>query len=190
MAGGVRERIIEAAYECAARNGIAKTTVEDAARIAGVSRATVYRYFHGGRDELIREAVGWETGRFIDRLAVEVGNSESLTELLERSLKVASRMLDEHEVLQKVLATEPDQLLPYLTLESARVIDKICSLTEPFLEELELPPGTNPESVAGYLARMLLSFTLSPGGWDLRSEQRVKDLVRVELLGWMQPSGL
>jgi len=49
----VRERLLQATYSCVARWGLAKTTVEDAAREAGVSRATVYRYFPGGRDELI-----------------------------------------------------------------------------------------------------------------------------------------
>ncbi len=44
----VRERLLQATYDCVARWGLAKTTVEDAAREAGVSRATVYRYFPGG----------------------------------------------------------------------------------------------------------------------------------------------
>ena len=38
-----RQKIIEATYACVARWGLAKTTVEDAAREAKVSRATVYR---------------------------------------------------------------------------------------------------------------------------------------------------
>src|SRR5215470_16145751 len=48
-----RERIIDAADECFARYGVAKTTVEDIAAAATLSRATVYRSFTGGRDEVI-----------------------------------------------------------------------------------------------------------------------------------------
>ena len=48
-----RQRILEATYACIARWGIFKTTVEDAAREAGMSRATVYRHFPGGREELM-----------------------------------------------------------------------------------------------------------------------------------------
>ena len=59
----VRERLLQATYDCVARWGLAKTTVEDAAREAGVSRATVYRYFPGGRDELLSAVVGWEFSR-------------------------------------------------------------------------------------------------------------------------------
>ncbi len=47
MAGELREHILEGAYERIARQGMAKTTVEDVARRARVSRATLYRYFSG-----------------------------------------------------------------------------------------------------------------------------------------------
>src|SRR3954471_14382319 len=54
-----RDRILEATCACVARYGLAKTTVEDAAREAGLSRATVYRYFPGGKDQLIAEVIAW-----------------------------------------------------------------------------------------------------------------------------------
>jgi len=48
-----RVRIIDGALACLARHGTAKTTVDDIARQSGVSRATVYRVFPGGRDEIL-----------------------------------------------------------------------------------------------------------------------------------------
>jgi len=47
-----RERLVDAAEACIDRFGLAKTTLEDVARGAAVSRATVYRYF-ANRDELM-----------------------------------------------------------------------------------------------------------------------------------------
>ena len=44
-------RLIDAAESCFDHYGVAKTSVEDIADEAKVSRATVYRYFAGGRDE-------------------------------------------------------------------------------------------------------------------------------------------
>ena len=67
-----RQEIIEATYACVARWGLAKTTVEDAAREAGVSRATVYRPFPGGREELIDAVVAWATLEFFVRLYEQV----------------------------------------------------------------------------------------------------------------------
>ena len=114
----VRERLLQATYDCVARWGLAKTTVEDAAREAGVSRATVYRYFPGGRDELISAVVGWEFARFFLRLYEEVHGAETLEEVMERGLMFAHRSMVEHVVLQRILVTEPDVLLPRLTVEA------------------------------------------------------------------------
>ena len=47
---------------CIERWGLAKTSLEDVATEAGLSRATLYRWFAGGRDQLITETVAWETG--------------------------------------------------------------------------------------------------------------------------------
>ena len=52
----LRDRVLAAAYECVARFGIAKTTVEDVVKQSGVSRATVYRVFPGGKEQLLRAA--------------------------------------------------------------------------------------------------------------------------------------
>src|SRR5579864_3445448 len=102
-----RQQILAATYVCVARWGLAKTTVEDAARQAGVSRATVYRYFPGGRDELISAVVSWQFVEFFSRLYEEVHDAATLEDVLERGLPFARRSLLEHEVLQKVLQTEP-----------------------------------------------------------------------------------
>ena len=74
---GPRQRILEATYVCVARWGLSKTTVEDAAREAGLSRATVYRYFPGGRDELIDAVVSWQFLVFFGRLYEEVHGATS-----------------------------------------------------------------------------------------------------------------
>lgn len=66
-----RQRLIDAAQSCFQRYGVVKTTVEDVAAAAKVSRATVYRYF-ADRDELILGVLLREAGRFLDRLTDEI----------------------------------------------------------------------------------------------------------------------
>ena len=46
----LRDRLLEATYRCVERFGMAKTTIDDVAKESGVSRATIYRQFAGGRD--------------------------------------------------------------------------------------------------------------------------------------------
>jgi AcrR family transcriptional regulator len=185
----VRQRILGATYDCVARWGLSKTTVEDAAREAGVSRATVYRYFPGGREELIDAVVAWEHARFFTRLYDEVHEADSLEEVMERGLAFAHRAIVEHEVLQRILLTEPELLLPTLTVESAGTVEIIAGFLVPYLMRHELAQGVDVREAADFLARMALSYIASPGRWDLGDPEQVARLVRAELLAGIVPPG-
>jgi AcrR family transcriptional regulator len=184
-----RQRILEATYTCVARWGLSKTTVEDAAREAGLSRATVYRYFPGGREELIDAVVSWQYLAFFGRLYEEVQGAASLEEVLERGLVFARRALLEHEVLQKILETEPGVLVPKLTIESQRTVGLISGFLVPYLHEHGTAPGVDVQRAADFLARMVLSYISSPGHWDLADPEQVATLVRTELLAGVAGSG-
>ena len=178
----MRERILGAAYACIARYGIAKTTVEDVARESGLSRATVYRTFPGGRDELIREVVSWEIGRFFTDLAHAVADADGFEDVVERALFHAHRAVREHEVLQKLLLTEPEKLVPQITMETSRFVPLIAAFAEPYLAKEQLRPGIDRREAADYVARMVVSHIASPGRWDLTDEDQVRSLVRTEIL--------
>jgi AcrR family transcriptional regulator len=177
-----RTRILEATVACLGRYGIAKTTVDDAAREAGMGRATVYRHFPDGKEQLIGEAITWAVGRFFTDLAVAVADSPDFPTLLERSLVHAHRAVDEHEVLQKVLETEPERLLPQLTQSAPQVQAVLRDYLADRLRHERLKPGVDPDQAGDWLARMGLSFILAQGRWDLTDPADVRRLVREELL--------
>ncbi|MHB8330132.1 MAG: TetR/AcrR family transcriptional regulator [Acidimicrobiales bacterium] len=189
MDGAPRQRILEATYACVARWGLSKTTVEDAARQAGLSRATVYRYFPGGREELVNSVVSWQYLQFFSRLYDEVHDATCLEEVLERGLLFARRALLEHEVLQKVLQTEPEVLLPKLTVQSNRTVGLISGFLVPYLVRHPLAEGVRVAEAADFLARMILSYISSPGSWDLGDPEQVAVLVRTELLAGVVAAG-
>ena len=182
-----RERVYAGTYGCVARFGLAKTTIDDVARGSGVSRATIYRLFPGGRDQILRETVGWEMNRFFAALAAEVADARDLASRLERGLAFARRSVLEHAVLEKVLATEPEALLPLMTFEQDRVLGYITAYLAPLLEAERsagrLRDGVDADLAAEHVARMLLSLIGSPGRWDLGDPELVRDLVGRELLG-------
>lgn len=166
---------------------MAKTTVDDIAAQSGVSRATIYRLFPGGKDEVLRDTVGREMDRFFLRLGEELGDAADFPEFLERALPLARQELLEHTVLQKVLETEPERLIALITVQQHRVIGAIAAYFEPLLErdreaglvvaDVDLAP------VAEYVARLSLSLISSPGRHDLTDAAEVRRLVRGELLG-------
>ena len=182
-----RERVLAATYACVARFGMGKTTVEDVVKESGVSRASIYRLFPGGKDQLLRETVGWEMNRFFTRLAEAVYDAPDFASLLEGGLVFAHRAIQEHEVLRKVLETEPERLLPLITVEQHRVLEFITAFLLPYLEREEqegrVREGVDLHAAADYVARMILSLIGSPGRWDMDDPEQVSTLVREELLG-------
>ena len=189
-----RARIIEAAYACVARYGLAKTTVDDAAREAGLSRATLYRYFPGGRDELVRAVVRWETMRFFGRLYEVLAGIDDIEEVVATGITYAHQAADGHAVFQKVLQTEPELLLARLTVESGRVIDMVAAFLRPYVERhmtadrrqgQKSAQKRDASEASAFIARMILSVVVSPGDWDLDDPAQVRRLVRTEVLAGM-----
>ena len=182
MADDSRTRILAATVTCLGRYGIAKTTVDDVAREAGLARATVYRHFPRGKDQVIAEGVTWAVTQFFTALAESVSDAEDFATLMEQALLHAHRAVDEHEVLQKVLETEPERLLPHLTQSAPQVQAALAVYLSNRLVGEKLRPGVDPVEAGGWLARMGLSFIVSEGGWALTDRAAVRRLVREELL--------
>ena len=176
----MRERLLAATYVCIGRSGLAHTTVEDAAREAGVSRATVYRWFPGGREQLLNETIGWQTDQFFVRLAGEVDPDGELADVVAHAVVEARRWLVEHDLLQHLVATEAGRLLPAINAEMQRLVPEIGRFVEPWL----VRQGVKGAAAAGeYVARMVVSHISSPGRWDLGDPAQVADLVHSEILG-------
>ena len=189
----MRSRILEGAYACVARWGLAKTTVDHAAREAGLSRATVYRHFPGGKDELLAGVVDFEVLRFFGRMTEAVRGSTNLLEVTEASLSFAHRALAEHVVLQQILRSEPQLLVPRITESTNRLQPFVRQFFEPYVAAEaasgRLRPGVDPRLAADYVARMALSHANAAGGWDLEDRAQVRTLVRLILGGVVDPSG-
>lgn len=178
-----RERILQATYDCIARFGMDKTAVDDVARAARLSRATVYRHFPGGKDQLVRETVMWETAHVVERLREAVAGTSGLEDLLVETLRFGHEALSTHEVLQKVLETEPERILPALLSETPWLVDLLAAYLRPAIEaEKTRRDGLDTDAAASHLARMVLSFITAPGGRNLLDPELARSLVRSTLL--------
>ena len=189
----MRERVLEGGLVCIGRYGLARTTVDDVAHASGVSRATIYRHFPGGREQIVQDTVAWEQGRFFKRLGEAVAAAPDLCVLIEDALVFARKALAEHAVFQRVVETEPDRLLPLLTVESFRILPLIGGFLVPYLERERdagrLRPGADIGRTADYIARMVLSCIGAPGVYDFDDPADLRLLVREQLLAGVLAPG-
>ncbi|HEX2316247.1 MAG TPA: TetR/AcrR family transcriptional regulator [Thermomonospora sp.] len=105
-----RNRLVEAARELAERGGYPAVTMHDVADLAGVARATVYRYF-ATKDHLLTEvAAAWAHTVTDETTLLATGDTpaERLTGLLERIVEVAAahRTLTS-AIIQAVTSDDP-----------------------------------------------------------------------------------
>ncbi|MBI4261280.1 MAG: TetR family transcriptional regulator [Actinobacteria bacterium] len=182
-----RSRILDAAFEAVSAFGLARTTVEDVAHRAGLSRQTIYRYFPS-KDHLILALVLREEERFLDGVRAEHAAEPDLEEASRRAILFVFSYARRHPLLDRLLATDQGSLLPYLTtrgmplyvrareamaeLVASRVRPADPALLEAFLDAsvrsivsyVITPSDLPPRQVARTLGRMLVVATGARGG--------------------------
>lgn len=162
MTTDTRDRILEAALQAMCVHGLSRLTLEDVAGEAGVSRQTLHRYF-GTKHALIEAAIVREEETFLDRVRAAADRHEDLRPALEEAVAEALRAAAEHPLLGRLLATEPETLLPFLTTGAGPVL----SAARPALERLlsERVPHLSPVQVgrtADVLTRVVVSYAINP----------------------------
>jgi AcrR family transcriptional regulator len=177
------DRIVDAVLDCVRRWGLAKTTADDIARAAGVSRATLYRAFPGGKDLMFDAAVRREAARFFLTVTDELDATEDLEALLVVGITSAARFLAGHEALRYVLEHEPERVLPAFTFDRlARTLEVATAFAAPHLERFLADPDRAADG-AELLVRVLLSYAMNPStAVTLTDEAGVARFARTHLV--------
>src|SRR3954447_17119035 len=180
----LEDRVLDAALRCIARWGMAKTTLDDVAREAGCSRATVYRVVPGGKDGLMEAVATRESTRFFAALAqrLDAAADQGLEELLVAGMAEAGRRFVSHPALQYLLANEPEAVVPRLAFgEMDRVLRLATDFATPWLARHL--PEEQAARVAEWVTRLMLSYASCPAdGVDIGDEASVRNLVRMFVL--------
>jgi len=180
--------VLDAAKRCCERWGVAKVTVDDIAAESGVSRATLYRLFPGGRDVLYEALRVRETEEFMATLTEHVAGATTFEEVVVRGVVGATRMLQTDEHLKLMLASEPGEVASDLTVAGLPRIFRVATI---FLTPFFAPYIGRDQSarLAEWLARVVISYFLAPSRYvDLADEASATDFVRSFVLPAFEPS--
>ncbi|MEA3076518.1 MAG: hypothetical protein QOF60_1426 [Actinomycetota bacterium] len=182
--------VLDAALRCVARWGLTKTTLDDVAKEAGCSRATVYRAFPGGKDALF-DAVGErELTTLFAAVADAVHAAADLEDALVGAITTVSARLQNHAALQFLLAHEPGLVLPQLAFHQLdALLARIRAFGAPLLARFIADDDEAARTVE-WVARIVLSYLCTPAaGMQLTDDAAVRKLVRSFVLpGLLQPA--
>lgn len=160
----IEQRLLDAGLEAATIHGIAKLSMGDVARRAGLSRQTLYRYFPS-KDALVAAIVGAETTSLIEQVLGAAVDIEDPRASLAAALETALRLLRDHPLLDRLLRTEPEALLPVLTTEGSPTMSQVRSVVEVIVaERTPSTIGQDPVALrrfADVLTRLLISYAIS-----------------------------
>lgn len=181
------DRVLDATFDEVAEHGLSALTVESVAIRAGSSRATVYRHFPGGRDELVDRTIRREVGRFVAAVLDAAPPAEGdVVDHVAGLVVAAHRVLGEHEVLQRLLVEEADAIVPSLATVFPLVGDALADHLGAVLGAAEgrgeLVDGVDVTGAADHGARILLSYVGSAGRWDLDDVAASRRLARTRVL--------
>lgn len=169
-------RILNAAFECISEVGLARTTVEDVARAAGIARQTVYRYFPS-KDHLITALVLQEQEKFLDGIRAAFAADPDLESSLRDGLLFCLRFAREHPLLDRLLTTDPETLLPYLTVRAAPAIRRARDVFKQLILEKAWVRANVLDAAVDAAVRVTLSYALTPP--DRSPEIVARDLARI-----------
>lgn len=158
----VRERIMAAGLSVAETHGLTRLSMGDVAKQAGVSRQTVYKYFPA-KETLIGAVVEHEAATLIAAVVAAAQGQDDPAEAMQAALVAALRGTRDHALLDRLLRTEPEMLLPFLTGRDSAVMGQVREIAE-LVIGLRLPDIDRAElhRYADIVARLLLSFAVNP----------------------------
>jgi AcrR family transcriptional regulator len=173
------ERILAAAASQVEDFGVRRFTIDDVARRVGLSRVTIYRYFPK-KDRLIEAVMLRELRRFLREIDDAVAPYDTLEERLVEGFVFALTFLRKHRLLNRLLRTEPELILPTLTVNAAPILAAAREFIAGFARD-EADRGGLPlseddiEGISELLARAVLSFLVTPDSvLGLRTQAEIR----------------
>ncbi len=186
------DRVAAAAFDSFVEYGIRRSTIEDVATRAGVSKMTVFRRFQN-KQGLVQVVIAREIRHAMEQLDDVWEREHTLEQRLVLGLSFAVSFVRGHPLLDRLLRSEPELLLPLLTVDGAPALALYRELIATRLQA-EVRAGraapADLDQAAEVIARLAMSLLLTrEGKITLDDDDTIVALVRHALLPMLRPGG-
>ncbi|MGO9103290.1 TetR/AcrR family transcriptional regulator [Mycobacterium sp.] len=184
------DRVAAAAFEMFAEYGIRRATIDDVARRAGVSKMTVFRRFQS-KQGLVGVVIAREIRRGMAELDRVWEREQTLEQRVVLGFSFAVNFVRGHALFDRLLRSEPELLLPLLTIDGTAALALYRELIGQRLRT-EVRAGraapADVDQAAEVLARLAISLLLTREGTiTLDDDETIVALVRNVLLPMLDP---
>lgn len=182
---------IDAAEICFERYGVMKTTMEDIAKMAGVSRPTVYRHF-ADRDSLILAVVMRRARSLISKAQAVIRRHERFEDRLVEGLLFLVKTGRQDPFVRILVSPEHLDMAQQILGATDAVVDLTQEMWGPILDEAaergELAPGLDEREIARWITHVELILV---GRFDLATDDdEIRRMLRTFLVPAFLPTSV
>ncbi|GID90728.1 TetR/AcrR family transcriptional regulator [Amorphoplanes digitatis] len=187
----VTMRLLDAAYEQFCRMGIRRSTMEDVARRAGLSRITAYRRF-ATKDALVEQVVRREFRRYFDRFLIDIQEAGTVADRVVLGFVSSLQAIRRNPLIGGLMSAEPDVLIPSLVSDGGRTLATVQRFVAGQLRREQqagnISARVDVEVVAELMTRLSCSFLVTPGGVvDIDDTGQLRAVARRYLVPMLDP---
>lgn len=187
-----KTRLLDAASELFAKLGIQRTSMEEVAKGAGLSRVTIYRKF-STKDDLVEQVMMREFRRYFEQFLRDVAPARSAEERLVRGFVSALRTVSSNPLIGGMLQAEPDQVIVSMMGDNGGMLAVVSAFVAEQLRAEQRAGNVSVEIDTGMTAEMLVrmsaSFLTIPStNVDLTDEDRLAEIAWEYLVPMLTPA--
>jgi AcrR family transcriptional regulator len=183
-AADVRDRLLDAAEGCLAKYGASKTSMEDVAKTAGLSRATVYRYFEN-RDALLLGVASRQASNLAKESLAYLAQFDNMTDWLVEGVLYALREIPKRPAFASLAMSLDSTTASRLFLGSTGMIEIGANVLNPMFATAKaqglIREDIEVDMLIEWLLRVLWTYLNAPSQ-VATDEEGMRKLFRMMLI--------
>ncbi|ROZ89109.1 TetR/AcrR family transcriptional regulator [Gordonia sp. OPL2] len=186
-----RTKLLDAAFDQFCRMGIQRSSMEEVARRAGLSRITIYRKF-ATKDDLVEQVILREFRRYFLRFLADIRNADTAAERVVFGFVSSLRSILGNPLIGGLIETEPSLLAGSIGADDGRMLVAVRQFVAEQLRSEQragnIAAELDTELTAEVMVRISNSFLTVPSQLiDVHDDDQLAAVARQYLVPMLEP---